>query len=139
MNRIALFLSVLLLAGLISGTSAVAQENEEPEMYARSFYIRRVYPNRLGYRIIYTNDTGQNQELYVPLRWFRRDDGIQTAEIRHGRNESYPYMEVFWRDGEFSHMKIFVRQDYSHDSWGSWDAPSDVEDLFDIDEPEFNL
>ncbi len=130
---------MLLLAGLIAGTSAVAQQNDEPEMYARSFYIHRVYPNRLGYRIIYSNDSGNRHELYVPLSWFRHDNDMQTAELRHGRNEAYPYMEVFWRDGEFSHMKIFVRRDYTHESWGSWDAPDNVDELFDIDEPEFNL
>lgn len=136
-----LFLSALLVFGVFLVSSGAAQENDETEMYARSFYIQRIYPNRHGYRIIYTNDTGARHELYAPLEWFGQPDGgIQLAEMRHGRNPAYPYMEVFWKDGAFSHMKVFARQDYSHESWGTWlNIPGNVEELFDVDEPQFNL
>lgn len=129
--------AALLLVTAIA-TNIPAQE-DEPEMYARSFYIQRVFPNRNGYRLIYTNDHGRNQELLVPLRWFGQTANEQTAELRRGRNPSYPYMEVFWRDGEFSHMKIYLQSDYNHESWGIWDAPDNVDELFDLDEPDFNL
>ena len=110
-------------------------------MYARSFYIQRMFPHRNGYRILYMNDTGRVHELYAPLEWFGRAQGNPPiAEMRHGRNPAYPYMEVFWRDGQFSHMKIFAREDYSHESWGTWlDVPDNVDELFDVDEPQFNL
>lgn len=136
-----LFLSALLVFGTLVVSSGAAQENDETEMYARSFYIQRIYPNRNGYRIVYTNDAGSHHEMFAPIGWFSKDDGeAQLAELRHGRNPAYPYMEVFWKNGEFSHMKVFAREDYSHESWGTWiNEPDNVEELFDVDEPQFNL
>jgi len=131
--------ATLLLFFVLGIGHVVADFNTDEGMYTRSFYIDRVYPNRHGYRIIYRNDHGHRHSMLVPLSWFGRNGGAPQAQMREGRHPAYPYMEVFWMDGEFSHLKLYVRSDKTHESWGVWDAPDNVEELFDIDEPDFNL
>ena len=89
--------------------------------------IERVYPYRKGYVIDYqTGATGTSMaRTYIPLEWFRDGPRKESGEppkgeiILLGPGNFWPYLTVYYRNGEFSHVRLYVRRERAHPSWGS--------------------
>ncbi len=134
------FLAITVLCAVFMAltVSVGAQENDdEGAFYARSFLIYRIFPNQRGYRVQYWTDSGAPAETYLPIDWFQRSGG--RGVFLEGDNPAYPYMQVLWRDGEFSQIRLYVRENIRHESWGRWIAPDNADELFDVEEPALRL
>lgn len=131
---IAIVLAVLLS---VAGTVSAQEAQNESSYYARTFFIHRIFPNQRGYRVQYWTDSGAPAETFLPIDWFRRAGG--QGVFLEGNGPAYPYMQIFWRDGEFSQIRLYVRRSMSHESWGRWIAPDNVDELFDVDAPVLRL
>jgi hypothetical protein len=130
-KRVALVL--LLLIGVSMFVAAA-----ESEFYVKTLYIEKVYPHELGYKIEYRRPNSIFlAEAYLPLEWFGRPDS--PARLVYADDPSVPFINVFWRDGEFDHLVLYVHSSYQDLSWGSLEKSAEVAARFDIDEPEFQF
>lgn len=107
------------------------QGNEDGRLYAITVPAQRVYPHRLGYKVIYNRTDLYPAELYLPGRWFTEAAG--RAEIIYSRHPSVPYFTVFYQGAEFSHVRLFVHTDRAHRSWGALPSGEDLRDEFASD------
>lgn len=130
MRKTVLFAAVLLLfvAALVS-----AQRWPTSEFYPKSLRVSKIYSHTEGYKLVYEKNNRQLGVMYIPIEWFYEAGG--KAEIVYGYDEAYPYITIFYRNGEFHHLRLYVRK-MPHPSWGVLVATRDISDLFDVDQPE---
>jgi hypothetical protein len=120
---------VLLLAGL----PVFAQESSgaAKDAYVKSVPLIKVWIHQLGYVLQFWNSHSQIQEIYVPLTWFNRGPASK-ADIVYGNDRSYPYCSIFWVDGKFDHLRLYVFSDYNSPTWGVMGATTDMDKSFDV-------
>jgi len=115
-------LALLVLALFTAGFSA-AQSVESP-MYAKSLPIQKITSHEKGYRVTYYTAHGDLKTLYIPLEWFyqvsdyKTADGFVKAEIVRGSGPAYPFIQFFWKDGKFHHLRLYVVKNYADRTWG---------------------
>ena len=121
-------LALLVFALMVTGMAAAA----ESPLYAKVVSIDKIYSDQKGYKITYYNIHGDLETIYVPLDWFYKlspyltEEGFVKAEIIRGFGDSYPYLQIFWKNGKFHHLRIFAVDNYSDRSWG---VPDDRDNL----------
>lgn len=113
-------LAILTFALVSAGFASAA----ESPMFAKVVPIQKVTSHEKGYKVTYFTSHSDLRTIYVPLEWFyqiseyKTSDGFIKAEIVRGAGAAYPYMQVFWKDGKFHHLRLFVMDDYNDRSWG---------------------
>jgi hypothetical protein len=111
---------------------------EESQYYARSFLIEQIYPHALGWKVLYITSRMSYATTYLPHRWFSQSatkNGVQAkGELVRGNNPAYPYMIVFWKEGKFSHVRLFLKEDMRDVSYGVINPNQDPAP-FDVEEP----
>ncbi|MCG8480142.1 MAG: hypothetical protein MI724_13675 [Spirochaetales bacterium] len=123
-----LLIALALLVVCIPMATSQEQNGEDVSLQAVTVYVQRVYPHRLGYMVIYNRSDLYAGEVYLPNRWFTDAGG--RAEIIRTHHRSAPYMTVFFMDGEFSHVRLFVQDNPAHISWGALPSDADLTDEF---------
>jgi len=91
--------AVVLLAVLVC-SAAFTQQDDDHDVYVKTVRIARVYPNGLGYRIIYFKSTMEYAEMYVPTTWFSFS-GTSKANVIWGESAEFPYLSIYYADGKF--------------------------------------
>lgn len=110
-------------------------------MYAKVFPVVKVTSHEKGYRVSYLNGSGDLKTTYIALEWFyqtsnyKTSDGFVRAEIVRGYGAAYPYLQVFWKDGQFHHLRLFVVDSYSDRTWGVVHVGEDFSAKFDPSKP----
>lgn len=134
---------VLLVAVCIALASVpvFAQEEEAASGSSGYYYvsspIQKVYPHRKGYVVTYWKGAIGSATTYLPLDWFKEETGeIPKGEvILLGPGTRWPYITVYYKDGEFSHVRLYLRKERSHETWGDISAGTNIDDRFEgIDE-----
>jgi hypothetical protein len=126
-----LALIVLLVFGVTLFASA-----QETEIYVKTLYIERIYPTSLGYRIDYRRESSMLLATsYVPLDWF--GGPAAKARLINERSRNVPFVSVYYKDGEFSHLVLFVHPNIQHVSYGRLQLTDENRAEFDIEEPDF--
>ncbi len=128
--------SVLAILIILLGASSTAfgqeqNDNEKNNLLALTVYVQRVYPHSQGYKVIYNRSDLYPGEVYLPGRWFTNTDG--KGAIIYSNHPSVPYMTVFYENGEFSHVRLFVHSNPSHTSWGALRGAQDLSNEFSSD------
>lgn len=124
---------------VVAAPTAFAQDQnseEETDLVAATVYVQRVYPHSLGYKVIYTRSDLYPAEVYLPGRWFTNAEG--KGSIQRSQHPSVPYMTVFYENGEFSHVRLFVHENPTHRSWGALPGGEDLSDEFAIETLEID-
>ncbi len=103
---------------------------ETPQFYIKTVFVERIHTHRLGYRVEYNRSNFRLGQVYVPYRWF---SPAGQAEIVYANSRSVPYMDVVYRDGEFSHVRLYVHRDAGHPSWVSLPDSEETARRFDTD------
>jgi len=131
LKRRILFLTLLIfvvLAGFIYA--------EQSNYYFKSVPVSKVYMHDLGYRIVYQKSDLNFAVFYVPEKWFDTP-GNRTeapkAELIMANNKAYPYFSVFWENGEFSHIRLYLHRNVNHLSYGDLNNPDNFDDKFDVE------
>ncbi len=101
-------------------------------MLAMTVQVQRVYPHRLGYKVIYSRSDLYPGVVHIPGRWFTEAAG--KAEIIYTSHPSAPYLTVFYRNGEVSHLRLFVHSNRAHRTWGALPSSQDPREAFESDE-----
>jgi len=134
-------LFILLIVGSV--VSSLFAQTFSEEHTSRIFYqnvsVEKVYPTRRGYIIQYyrggINDFGI---ISIPNEWFT--DAASKAELvtlPPGKN--WPTMTIFYKDGEFSHVRLYVHKNKRHQTWGNVPLPADVSKYFENIEMQFKF
>jgi len=99
-----------------SGLDKSASIASPADIYPVRVDVTRVYSHNQGYRVVYRKGESSFAEAYIPSTWFV--PGGKAVLVR-GRGPQYPYMFVYYKeDGSFSHLKLFVLQNFKDPSWG---------------------
>jgi hypothetical protein len=129
---------LLALAILVLVAGAASAESS---LYVKSLPIAKITTTAKGYKVVYLTSYGDPKVIYVPLEWFyqnseyRTADGLPKAELDLGLDPSYPYIQFYWKDGAFHHLKIYARSSISDTTWGSVAAGEDYASHFDPTKP----
>ncbi|WP_010256158.1 hypothetical protein [Treponema primitia] len=123
---------LLVLAGILP---LVAQQNnpsaaEKEGSYALTISLERVFPYRKGYVVKYRKGMSGVVDAYLPLEWFE-GTGKKGDLILMGSGTDWPHMTVFYKDGEFDHVRLYVRKERSHESWGNIPLHVNLDDKFE--------
>jgi hypothetical protein len=89
---------------------------EQPKVYVKSVPILKIMSHPEGYKVLYLKSDMKVTELYLPYRWFTQAGG--KAEIVFGNDPSYPYFSVFYVDGKFDHIRLYVIENIQDPTWG---------------------
>ena len=118
--RKALLLIVLAVMCLCFAGPLFAQQSsaksQGSEYYYFSFDIEKIYVHRLGYIVSYRQGL-QTSRAYLPAEWFT-DVGGRGEVIMLNTGNEWPSFTVFYKNGEFSHVKLRLRRDRGHLTWG---------------------
>ncbi|RKX93219.1 MAG: hypothetical protein DRP59_03535 [Spirochaetes bacterium] len=130
MKKIILFFTVLLFVS----AAIFAQDSE---IYVKSVPISKVYNHQLGFRVVYMKSNMEMAAFYLPKAWFETASvtgTVQKAEVLYGKEASYPYFSVFWINGKFDHIRLYLKSDLGDVSWGDINpAWGDISEKFNID------
>jgi len=112
----------------------VAQEqeqNNESELFVHTVYLNQVFRHRLGFKVTYTAENLDYKEVYIPTSWFTQAAG--KGELIETSSKSAPYMDVYFQNGEFSHVRLFVKDNPFHVTWGRLEDEPNAEEKFNTD------
>jgi hypothetical protein len=115
MKRPAL-LSAMVLCILLTAAAAFAQDQEEPQVFVKTVPIMKVLVHPLGYKVLYVKSTMEVADFYVPYAWFKAGG---KGEVVFGSGQAYPFFSVFYVNGDFDHVKLYLVEKMGHVSWGS--------------------
>ena len=112
----AFFLVMLGIIVLTAAPSLFAQTtHNESEYYYVNTPLDSIFIYRTGYILLYR----QGQSLawsFVPFEWLSDPSGkADMIAIPSGR--SWPSFTTYYKDGVFSHVRIYVRRERGHNSW----------------------
>ncbi len=110
---------------------------DESDMFVKTMPIVKIYSHQLGYKVVYLKNDLNFGEFYVPLKWFDLAGG--KGVIIKGFDPAYPYFSIFWKQGKFHSVKLYVKRDLRDGSWGALKIVPDISDKFEIDELELDF
>jgi hypothetical protein len=123
-TRIALFLSVILI---MVSVPLVAQEQQEAQgdesLFCVTIPAHKIYLHPKGYVFLYRKSSTEVGRLFFPFEWFStdrpgRDSRLKGTLVTYNLNKAWPRVSIFYNNGEFSHIKLYVRLESAHNSWG---------------------
>ncbi|QEN04072.1 hypothetical protein EW093_04945 [Thiospirochaeta perfilievii] len=134
-NKRALSILLLLLTTIML-TSAT-----KSPYYAKSVVITKVFPHSKGYKVYYLTNDLNTKEAYLPSYLFeeQKDDTRERSKLFQGYDKAFPYMTIFWKDGEFSHVKLYLKSDYGDPTWGVFTNQSDQDEFFENADLKFDF
>ena len=128
-------LKIVLLVVLISlceGAFLFAQREgtKESDYYYYNYTIEKIYAHRLVFMVVYRRASNRMSRTYIPHEWFNTIGG--KGEIVYlGSGKEWPSLIVYYKDGEFSHVRLRVRRDRSHETWGIVPLNINMDEFFD--------
>jgi hypothetical protein len=123
------FVIILLCCVCISPLFAEISKENSSDYYYVNLSLERVYPSSQGYILQYRKGVSGIATFGVPNEWFTA--AASKAEIiilPRGRNG--PTVTVFYKDGEFSHLRLYVHRSKAHQTWGNVPQGADVSKYF---------
>jgi len=117
MKKVVLF---IVLAALSQGIFIFAQQGpkyNESEYYYFNVPIEKIYTYRMGYIVLYRKGVNQMARTFLPYNWFTDIGGVGET-VMLGSGKEWPSMSVYYKNGEFSHVRLRLRRARAHESWG---------------------
>ncbi len=106
------------------------------DMYPFRLDVVKVFQHSLGFRVVYRVGQAEFADAYIPIEWFKAGG---KAELIRSNDPSHPYMVIYYREGKFSHVRLFVKDFPKDPSWGILESGPDVASKFKVEEivPKF--
>lgn len=140
MKKWIVILSLVILATV---TYSAWTESVESEYYVKTVPIFKIYHHNQGFRVVYETQDLKLKDTFIPYAWFKNPQNPTAehwkAEVVYGDRGEYPYFNVYWKNGKFSHIRLFLWNSKHHLSWGTLKDPNRYNDKFDIEEPVFDF
>jgi hypothetical protein len=113
-----------------SGSSSKKKFKNESEYYYISVPVERVYNTNKGYVVSYRRGAFGMSEAYLPTEWFEGTAG-KGEVIRQTSASFWPRLMVYYKDGEFSHVRLYVHRDFHHSTWGMLSNRESLDEKFE--------
>ena len=131
-------LILIALVVLVQAAPLFAQDQsanfKESDYYYYNFTIEKIYFYRLGYVVVYRKGANQLARTYIPSEWFTEIGG-KGEIVGLGPGSEWPSMTVYYKQGEFSHVRLRLRRERSHETWGMVPLSINMDEYFkDIEE-----
>jgi len=91
--------------------------NDSSNLYYINVRIEKIYPSGDGYVVQYLRSNSQYATIGIPMDWFDAAGKAELLLLPPGSN--WPTMSVFYNDGEFSHVRLYVHRSKGHITWGT--------------------
>ena len=129
---------ILLIFAVFTPISVMGlSEENTSEFYYVNVHMEKIYPTRLGYIVMYRKGINGLATVGIPNEWFT--DAASKAEIIYlPRGPNWPSMTIFYHNGEFSHVRLYVHRSKAHQTWGNAPQSADVSRYFQ-DQDSFKL
>jgi hypothetical protein len=102
---------VLVLIAIVSlGLAA-----EASAFYPVRIDVVKVFSHGDGFKVVYRKGSSDVGAVYLPARWFVPGG---KAELVRATDPSFPYMTLFYKDGKFDHLRLYVLEDQKDETWG---------------------
>jgi hypothetical protein len=102
---------VLVLIAIVSlGLAA-----EASAFYPVRIDVVKVFSHGDGFKVVYRKGSADVGAVYLPSRWFVPGG---KAELVRATDPSFPYMTLFYKNGKFDHLRLYVLQDQQDETWG---------------------
>jgi hypothetical protein len=99
------------------------QDRVESEYYYKNVSLEKIYPYRAGYVVQYRQGMSKVARAYLPIEWFV-GSATKGEIITLPSGIAWPSMTVYYKNGEFSHVRLYVHHLTTHQTWG--DIPQNV-------------
>jgi hypothetical protein len=135
MGKTKLFLMAFIGFMVIGVLPAAAQEDKwgkanTSELYYVNLPVEKVYIYKSGYIVIYRKNINTLGTAYLPYNWFRAN--VKKAEmIQLADGKTWPSMSVFYKEGKFHSVRIYVAKRGSHQTWGMVPLTTNLDDRFE--------
>lgn len=107
---------------------------ETSEFYVKTVPISKVYVHSLGYRIVYQKADKNFAVFYVPNDWFQpKPNEAPKAELVTEVSRAVPYFSIFYKNGQFDHIRLYLHRNPGDISYGDLENPDQVDDNFDVE------
>jgi hypothetical protein len=120
----------------------LAQEQGEGDsLFCVTIPAYKIYPHSKGYIFTYRKNSIEIGRLFLPYEWFWKKPGANEelgkgvlVTLRPG-NTVWPHVSIFYRNGEFSYVKLYARRETSHESWGLSSSADGFDAAFENADP----
>ena len=124
------FLLLTVLVAVLGLPSLFAQGySQASDYYYYNVTIEKVFAYKLGYIVVYRKGLHQMARTYLPQEWFASAGGKgDVIYLSHGTE--WPSLTVYYKEGEFSHVRLKVRRERNHETWGMVPRTANIDDFF---------
>ncbi|GHV56054.1 hypothetical protein AGMMS49579_20170 [Spirochaetia bacterium] len=128
-----LIFSVIVLAALSAPLFAQKiSDGKESEYFYVSVPIEKIYPYRKGYVVQYRKGVNRMAQVYLPQEWFIGVGDAAKGELVYQESgTAWPSMAVYYKGGSFSHVRLYIRRNQSHETWGTISRGTNIDDRFE--------
>ena len=126
-------LIIVLIIGAVISPLFAQEKNDSKhntsDMYYINVPVEKIYPSAKGYIILYRRNTTQLGTIGILNEWFT--DAASKAEmLKMPPGKNWPSLTVFYRDGKFSHVRLYVHPAKGHQTWGNLPQSADLSKYF---------
>jgi len=136
-GKIKLFLIAFIGFAAVGVLPLAAQQQQDKwgaantsELYYVNLPVEKVYLYRKGYVVLFRQGANAIKRAYIPYEWFRAN--VKKAElIQLGDGSAWPSMSVFYKEGSFHAVRLYVAKRTSHITWGMLSSTTNLDDRFE--------
>ena len=118
---------------LAAGLPVFAQnqrDERDSEFYYVNITLEKIFPYRRGYIVQYRKGLFKYGRAYLPGEWFTDADSKGEIVVLPA-GKAWPSMTVYYKNGVFSHVRLYVHHWASHQTWGSIPQKFNLDENFD--------
>jgi hypothetical protein len=128
---------ISVLMSLSAWSQSQSQSAEPSDVFVKTVPVVKVYTHTLGYKVLYLKSNMEMGVLYLPTAWLKQAGG--KAAIIWQTADRPPHFSIFWVDGKFDHIYLYVPNNLSLPFWGTLDSSQDLSAEFNIDQPKLSF
>jgi hypothetical protein len=106
------------------------KDERDSEYYYVNITLEKVFPYRKGYVVQYRKGQFGYGRAYLPAEWFT-DAGSKGEVIPLPAGKVWPTLTIYYKNGEFSHVRLYVHRLPTHQSWGNIPQGVNIDKEFD--------
>ena len=110
--------------------SSKQKDERDSEYYYVNVTLEKIYPYHKGYVVQYRKGLFQHTRAYLPAKWFI-DADAKGEIITLPAGLAWPSMTVYYKNGEFSHVRLYVHRLASHATWGNIPQSVNIDSSFE--------
>jgi len=132
MKKLVFLLTLIIMMAAVAPVFAqsVTSTNlgRDSTFYYVNLPVEKVYPSNRGYIIRYRTQNGV-ATVGIPNVWFTEAAG-RADYVTLPKGPNWPTLSVFYEDGKFTHLRLYVHPYKGHISWGNIPLGTDLSEFF---------